>query len=106
MSDQDSGSSRDEETKPEISERTEPFVMALDAAPSEDVAEAAKEDPLLQDDLSEGAIPITERLRDRRTQASIIVPVLVLVLFAFALPRFQLDTLIDYVLNADRKSVV
>ena len=101
MSDQDSGSSRDEETKPEISERTEPFVMALDGAPSEDVAEAAKEDPLLQDDLSEGAIPITERLRDRRTQASIIVPVLILVLFAFALPGFQLDTLIDYVLNAD-----
>jgi uncharacterized protein (TIRG00374 family) len=87
--------------KKEISERTEPFVMALDEAPPEEVGDAAKDDPLIQDDVSEGAVPITERLRDRRTQASIIVPVLVLVLFAVALPGFELDTLVDNVLNAD-----
>lgn len=101
MSDRDSGRPSDEETRPDVSERTEPFVMALDEVPFEEIAEAAKEDPLLEDDLSEGAVPITDRLRNRRTQASIIVPVLVLVLFAFALPGFQLDTLVDYVLSAD-----
>jgi len=94
----------DEERRPSdeergIHERTEPFVLALDETP--DVGDAAKEDPLIQDDLSEGAVPITDRLRDRRTQASIIVPVLVLVLFAVALPGFELDTLVGYVLNAD-----
>jgi uncharacterized protein (TIRG00374 family) len=87
--------------KKEISDRTEPFVMALAEAPPEEVGDAAKDDPLIQDDLSEGAVPITARLRDRRTQASIIVPVLVLVLFAVALPGFELDTLVDNVLNAD-----
>jgi len=83
----------------EIRDRTEPFVIALDEAP--DVGDAVKNDPLVQDDLSEGAVPITARLRDRRTQLSIIVPVIVLVLFAIALPGFELDVLVDYVLNAD-----
>jgi uncharacterized protein (TIRG00374 family) len=46
-------------------------------------------------------VPITDRLRSRRTQASIIVPVLILLLFAFALPGFKLDQLIDFVVNAD-----
>lgn len=94
----------DEERRPPdeergIHERTEPFVLALDETP--DVGDAVKEDPLIADDLSEGAVPLTARLRDRRTQASIIVPVLVLLLFAIALPGFELDTLVGYVLNAD-----
>ena len=82
-----------------VRDRTEPFVMALDETP--EVGDAVKEDPLLRSDLSEGAVPLTERLRDRRTQASIIVPVLVLILFAVALPGFELDTLVGYVLSAD-----
>lgn len=85
----------------EVGERTEPFVMALDETPDADVTLAASEDPLISEDLSEGAVPITQRLRDRRTQASIIVPVLVLVLFAIALPGFELDTLVGYILDAD-----
>ncbi len=83
----------------EIRERTEPFVLALDEVP--DVGDAVKEDPLLQDDLSEGAVPLTDRLRNRRTQASIIVPIIVLILFAVALPGFELDTLVGHVLGAD-----
>ncbi len=82
-----------------ITERTEPFVMALDETP--DVGDAVRENPLVQDDLSEGAVPISTRLRDRRTQLSIIVPVIVLALFALALPGFELETLVDHVLSAD-----
>ncbi len=85
--------------QPEVRERTEPFVLAFDATP--DVGDAVKEDPLVQDDLSQGAVPITERLRDRRTQASIFVPIIVLALFLIALPGFELDTLVGYVLAAD-----
>ena len=82
-----------------IRDRTEPFVLALDEAP--EVGDAVHENPLVQDDLSEGAVPLTERLRDRRTQASIIVPAIVLLLFLVALPGFELDTLIGHVLSAD-----
>jgi hypothetical protein len=76
--------------------------MALETAP-EIVTdeEAVVAYPLVQEDLSAGAVPIGKRLRDRRTQASIIVPALVLLLFLAALPGFQLDVLVDYVLSAD-----
>ena len=87
------------EQRPTIRDRTEPFVLALDETP--EVGEAVKENPLVQDDLSEGAVPISDRLRNRRTQASIIVPVIVLILFAAALPGFELQTLINHVLSAD-----
>ena len=82
-----------------IRDRTEPWVLALDETP--EVGDAVKENPLVQDDLSEGAVPLTARLRNRRTQASIIVPVIVLLLFLVALPGFELQTLVDYVLTAD-----
>ena len=82
-----------------IHDRTEPFVMALDDVP--DVGDAVEAEPLVEDELSEGAVPLTARLRNRRTQASIIVPIIVLVLFVIALPGFELDTLIGYVLSAD-----
>jgi uncharacterized protein (TIRG00374 family) len=85
--------------EPGIRDRTEPWVMALDETP--EVGDAVKEDPLVQDDLSEGAVPLTARLRDRRTQLSIIVPVLVLLLFVVALPGFELDTLVNHILAAD-----
>jgi uncharacterized membrane protein YbhN (UPF0104 family) len=64
-------------------------------------AEAVEDYPLVREDVGEGAVPITTRLRDRRTQLSIIVPIFVLVLFALALPGFQLDRLVDYILNAN-----
>ena len=80
-------------------DRTEPVVLALDETPV--VGDSVREDPLVQNDLSEGAVPLTERLRDRRTQASIIVPVIVLLLFMLALPGFELETLVGYVLGAD-----
>ena len=97
MSDHEPG--RDQHDEDAVHERTEPFVLALDATP--EVGDAVKEDPLAQDDLSQGAVPLTARLRDRRTQASIFVPIIVLVLFVIALPGFELDVLIGYVLRAD-----
>jgi uncharacterized protein (TIRG00374 family) len=57
--------------------------------------------PLVNEDLAAGAVPISARLRDRRTQLSIIVPALVLLLFVAALPGFQLGLLVDYILGAD-----
>jgi len=57
--------------------------------------------PLVNEDLSAGAVPITARLRDRRTQLSIIVPAAVLLLFVLALPGFQLGVMVDYILAAN-----
>jgi uncharacterized protein (TIRG00374 family) len=93
------GSGRGDGEKDKVHERTQPFVLALEATP--DVADGSGQNPLLKADLSEGAVPLTQRLRDRRTQASIIVPVVVLLLFALAVPGFELDTLVAYVLGAD-----
>ena len=92
----------DDPVRPEdgpVRDRTEPVVLALDETPV--VGDAVREDPLVRDDLSEGAVPLTQRLRDRRTQASIIVPVIVLALFVVALPGFELETLVGHVLGAD-----
>jgi glycosyltransferase 2 family protein len=83
----------------QVRERTQPFVLALEEAP--DVIDEAGQVPHLRPEISEGAVPLTQRLRDRRTQASIVVPVIVLLLFVLALPGFELDTLVAYVLNAD-----
>ena len=80
---------------------------AADGLPDDDPDGPATDYPLVREELdddaaiSAGAIPISQRLRDRRTQASIIVPVVVLILVAFALPGFQLDLLIDYIVAAD-----
>lgn len=90
---------RDAHEPQEVRERTEPWVLALDVAP--DVGDAASEDPLVQQDLSEGSVPLSQRLRDRRTQLSIIVPVIVLVLFALALPGFELGVLVGHIVGAD-----
>ncbi len=92
-------SDREDGETQQVRDRTEPFLAALEATP--DVGDAVRQDPLIEDDLSEGAVPLTQRLRDRRTQASIIVPVAVLLLFVLALPGFELGTLVDYVLAAD-----
>ena len=63
--------------------------------------EPVVDEPLVQEELTGGAIPIDQRLRDRRTQLSIIIPIFVLLLFAVALPGFQLDQLIAYIVAAD-----
>ena len=63
--------------------------------------DAVVDEPLVHEELTGGAVPITARLRDRRTQLSIIVPVIVLLLFAVALPGFQLDQLVAYIVAAD-----
>ena len=76
------------------------LVSALEVGPGLET-EPVVDYPLVQEDLAAGAVPIGKRLRDRRTQASIIVPVLVLLLFVVALPGFQFDVLIDYVLSAN-----
>ncbi len=76
------------------------LVAAIDAGSDLD-PEPVIDYPLVQEDLAAGAVPIGKRLRDRRTQASIIIPVLVLLLFVAALPGFQLDVLVGYVLAAD-----
>jgi glycosyltransferase 2 family protein len=78
----------------------EPLAIGMDVSPDL-ISEAIADDPLVEEDLAAGAVPITRRLRDRRTQASIIVPVLVLVLFAVALPGFKLDEMVDHILSAD-----
>jgi uncharacterized protein (TIRG00374 family) len=83
----------------EVRDRTEPFVLALDEAP--DVGDAVRENPLVRGGAGEGAIPLSARLRNRRTLASIFVPAFVLVLFLAALPGFQLDTLVSYILAAN-----
>jgi hypothetical protein len=64
-------------------------------------SEPVVDEPLVREELPGGAIPIDQRLRDRRTQLSIIIPVLVLLLFALALPGFQLDQLVAYIVAAD-----
>lgn len=81
-------------------EHADPLASALDESP-DPTSDAIVDYPLVQEDLAAGAVPITRRLRDRRTQASIIVPVLVLVLFAVALPGFKVDELVDHILSAD-----
>ena len=48
-----------EQQEPGIHDRTEPWVMALDEAP--EVGDHVKENPLVQDDLSEGSVPLTAR---------------------------------------------
>ena len=88
-----------EQRDPGIHDRTEPWVMALDETP--EVGDAVKANPLVGEDLSEASVPLSARLRDRRTQASIIVPAIVLLLFVVALPGFELETLVDHVLTAD-----
>jgi hypothetical protein len=84
----------------DLEPRADPLRPALD--PQDDLeAEAVIEYPLVQEDIAAGAVPIGKRLRDRRTQASIIVPVVILLLVVVALPGFQLDVLVDYVLAAN-----
>jgi uncharacterized protein (TIRG00374 family) len=74
-------------------------------SPPRDQSEAPDQEivdfPLVNEDLSAGSVPISARLRDRRTQLSIIIPVFVLVLFAAALPGFQLDVMVGYITSAN-----
>ena len=100
MGPQDPGVPPDPGQPAEAAGHAAPLVSALEVGPGLET-EAVVDYPLVQEDLAAGAVPIGKRLRDRRTQASIIVPVLVLLLFVVALPGFQFDVLIDYVLSAN-----
>lgn len=81
-------------------ERQRPAGSAPDDATSTDDS-GVVDYPLVNEDLAAGSVPISARLRDRRTQLSIIVPVFVLVLFAAALPGFHLDQMVGYIANAN-----
>ncbi len=56
--------------------------------------------PLVNED-DAGAIPLGQRLRDPRTIISIVIPIMVLLLLAAALPGFKLDQLPSLILNAN-----
>ncbi|MFN8622022.1 MAG: lysylphosphatidylglycerol synthase transmembrane domain-containing protein [Chloroflexota bacterium] len=72
-----------------------------DAIPAEEREAAEKMDyPLVQEDES-AAIPLGVRLRNRRTIVSILVPIGVLLLLVIALPGFQLDKMVTYILQAN-----
>lgn len=56
--------------------------------------------PLVNED-DAGAVPLGQRLRDPRTIISIVIPIMVLLLLAAALPGFKLDQLPSLILNAN-----
>ena len=71
------------------------------AVPQEERDAADKLDyPLVNED-DAGAVPLGQRLRDPRTIISMVVPIAVLFLLAFALPGFKLDQLPSLILNAN-----
>jgi len=63
------------------------------AIPAEERAAGEIVDHPMVNENDEGAVPLGKRLRDPRTIASFVVPILVLLLLAVALPGFKLDEL-------------
>jgi hypothetical protein len=57
--------------------------------------------PLVNEEVGAGAIPIAQRLRDRRTLVSLIGPIVILLLILAALPGFHLEELPELILSAD-----
>ena len=57
--------------------------------------------PGVNEDVEQGAVPLSQRLRNPRTIVSIVVPLVVLLLLAAALPGFHLDQLPSLILNAN-----
>jgi glycosyltransferase 2 family protein len=82
-----------------VSERVAPG-PGPDPASRPDTGEA--DDRALRDpDAEPGGVPLSQRLRDRRTITSIVVPILVLLLVLAALPGFRLDQLPALILAAN-----
>ncbi|MBX3028703.1 MAG: flippase-like domain-containing protein [Chloroflexi bacterium] len=80
-----------------------PVVHAdLAGIPAEEIAEAERLDlPGVNEDVEQGAVPLSSRLRSPRTIISIVVPIVVVVLILTALPGFKLDQLATYVSEAN-----
>ncbi len=74
----------------------------LSGITSEEIAVAEQVDyPGVNEDVEQGAIPLSRRLRNPRTIVSIVVPLMVLLLLAAALPGFKLDQLPSLIMNAN-----
>lgn len=74
----------------------------LSAIPAEEIREAERLDlPGVNEDVEQGAVPLSQRLRSPRTIISIVVPIIILVLLVTALPGFQLDQLAKYLSEAN-----
>jgi glycosyltransferase 2 family protein len=74
----------------------------LSVISSEEMAAAELQDyPGVNENVEQGAIPLSKRLRNPRAIVSIVVPLLVLLLLAAALPGFHLDQLPGYIRDAN-----
>jgi uncharacterized membrane protein YbhN (UPF0104 family) len=74
----------------------------MSAIPAEEIEAAERLDlPGVNEDVEEGAVPLSSRLRSPRTIVSIVVPMVVVVLVLAALPGFQLDQLAKYLSEAN-----
>jgi uncharacterized protein (TIRG00374 family) len=74
----------------------------LSAIPSDEIEAAEDTDyPGVNENVEEGAVPLSRRLRNPRTIVSIVLPIVVLLLLALALPGFHLDQLPTLILNAN-----
>ena len=74
----------------------------MSAIPADEIAAAGRLDlPGVNEDVEQGAVPLSQRLRSPRTIISIVIPIVVLVLLFAALPGFQLDQLAKYLSEAN-----
>lgn len=74
----------------------------LSVIPAAEIEAAERLDlPGVNEDVEEGAVPLSSRLRSPRTIVSIVVPILVVVLVLAALPGFKLDQLAKYLSEAN-----
>ncbi|MET1232366.1 MAG: lysylphosphatidylglycerol synthase transmembrane domain-containing protein [Candidatus Limnocylindrales bacterium] len=87
---------------------TSPHAPHGHEAASDGLAEAPLEDAAhLREDTAEGRevsrdqISLARRLRNPRTIISIVLPIIILILIFRALPNFQLDQLVDLILEAN-----
>ncbi|MCY7418584.1 MAG: flippase-like domain-containing protein [Chloroflexi bacterium] len=74
----------------------------LSGISSEEIAAAEAHDyPGVNENVEQGAVPLSKRLRNPRAIVSIVVPLMVLLLLAAALPGFHLDQLPGYIRDAN-----
>ncbi len=74
----------------------------LSVIPAEEIEAAERLDlPGVNENVEEGAVPLSRRLRSPRTIISIVLPIGILVLLFAALPGFKLDQLATYLSQAN-----
>ena len=74
----------------------------LSSISAEEIAAAERLDlPGVNEDVEEGAVPLSRRLRSPRTIVSIVIPIVVVILVLAALPGFKLDQLVRYLSEAN-----